>query len=1077
MILKGMKNKMLAVLLAAAVTVTAVPSVPVMAMPEDGGAVGVAAEELVPDDSQQADSEEQTSEEADAQLSDEDQPDEGTAAPLLDEAKEAAEDEASYEYSENVGIDTKAVGTNGVAYEDVAYLSLKAYNSLSEDAQQVYMDMCDSITEWKEGGEDVRNIVISLDEEGALRLGVSMPVKVFTAQDVQGLLAEEPAVENTGDSAEAKEDTQETADTEEKNTEDADNSDAAGAEDADNSDDAQTPDDGNTSADNEETNGDTANGDADNAADSENSDGNDSSADEEGKNDDANTGDDTPVLDEEPADSENNDAAAEDKITAEEASNMEESVEEGIVAENVELADTYYNMDAYADKISTVDLDTLLTNDSYFKKQLSGFAKTLYDTGKKFFVDEYGNWIGYELKTPTLAKPAAFSAAAVDSVSALINMYPNKFNWTDLGTSSPLYIEMEYMNGRGTYIVALAQSKHYSAALESQADAKVNELVDKAVQYALKEYPANPTWGIIEYFDEWICKNNFYNDIGTYNDEASRASDTYFYCHSCYGILLKGYGVCESYALAMTRLLDAAGIRNQYIMGEADGGGHAWNYVQMPDNNWYMLDSTWNDRGSSSSKDYFLVADDGVHKPTGKRFVSGKTFKFEKLSSTYYVEPDKTAIAIKVKGKYNMSIKDSYYSKMVSEWSSEDTAVAKIDQNGQITAGSKTGETVINVKLNNGSTYSVPVYVFQIASLTFPQTGKNSYTDTYADEDAYINIGYDMVSISIDVNQNNRSISAQKLSECAALAPVVTSGNKKVAVAGAELVGDKIELYVFPLAVGKSKITVKFADKSASYTLNVKYQLQENWFSCESDNTTGYDYTGKAYKPKVTKTATEGVGKDAKYKVTYADNKNAGIATVRISGTGNYAGTVERTFRINPIAAPAGDVQFVSCAESLVYSGAGQTPKSKVKVGSKTLKAGADYILLYNGSEELPKDVGTYTVTIKGNNYNLNTAGVEPKTLTITETTLDKVKVTCPSSLKATGNNLLPAIKDKIIVKIGKNVLEEGEDYTVTFSDGSGNKLSAIIEKGTYQVTFEPIGDNVKASAKKSSIVKTIKVK
>ena len=58
---------------------------------------------------------------------------------------------------------------------------------------------------------------------------------------------------------------------------------------------------------------------------------------------------------------------------------------------------------------------------------------------------------------------------------------------------------------------------------------------------------------------------------------SQRKTAEYFYCHSCYGILLKGYGVCQSYALAMTRLLDAAGIRNMYVVGTGNGGGHAWN--------------------------------------------------------------------------------------------------------------------------------------------------------------------------------------------------------------------------------------------------------------------------------------------------------------------------------------------------------------------------------------------------------------------------------------------------------------------------------------------------------------------
>lgn len=1131
MILKKMKNRMLSILLTAAVAVTAVPSVPVMAMPEGGEEAYISEDRLTSDSEGQVDSEDMLPE-TDAEQPEEEQQEgnsegvpeaelpvtddtaEGEISQFVDEDSaiqpEVPQDSEEYEYSGALNVDVKAVGTNGYIYDDVAYLSVKAYNSLPEDAQKVYVEMCDAIAEWKESGQDVHNIVLSVDENGELMFGASMSANSLYTADAQQLIdgmTEESAGES-GDTKEdskeeIKDDTKETTNTEK--TEDidgvesgdidtgntdgdkaADNSDAADKEETDKNDGIEGKEETDSSTDTKDN--DETDGTNDSTVDSEDTDGSSDTEDNKKPDDSSDVSDDKAVAEPQPSDSETGDVPTDEETgEAQEPSNMETEAE-GIISENVELAAAYGVDSQCTGELSVAELDTLLTNNNYFKNQLDSFTKMFYDTGKKFIVDQklYNEklstpevYVGFTLKTSAYVTEKNFPLACVNSISALVNMYPNSFNWVNLGSENALRIEGSYMNGRGSYTVALLRSKYYNTTLESQATAQINSLVDAAVNYALATYPTNPTYGIIDYFDNWICEHNYYNMIGTHTDAASMASEAYYYCHNVYGILLKGYGVCESYALAMSSLLDAAGIRNQYIMGDA-GGGHAWDYVQMPDNQWYMLDSTWNDdeKLGTSTKDYFLVCDDGIHKATGMRFQSGKSFKFEKLSKANAAEPDKTTLMLKPKAKYNMSVQDSFYSKMVSEWSSDDKAIASVDKNGVITAGKKAGKTKINMKLNNGKTYSVDVtvYQYQVASLTFPYNNKSAYTDTYADDDNFSYYG-DSYYIYIDVNQKDKILSAENLQKAAQLPITVTSGNTKVAevVGNPIFEGDRIRLDIFPKAIGKSKITVKFAGKTASYTLNVKYGLQENWFKCESD-AAGYAYTGKPYKPKVTKDGTGDLAKNAKYKVTYVNNKNAGTATVRITGTGNYAGIVEKYFTINPVNLE-GEVQFLSCTESMVYNGAGQQPKTKVKVGSKTLKAGSDYVLLYNGSEELPTEVGTYTVTIKGNNYKISSSAT--KEFEIKKTNLDKVKVTCPSSMKATGNDLVPAVREKIVVKIGKNILDENVDYSVTFCDNDGKALTQqkITEAGTYKVVFAPIGKNVEKSAKKESIVKTLKVK
>ena len=56
------------------------------------------------------------------------------------------------------------------------------------------------------------------------------------------------------------------------------------------------------------------------------------------------------------------------------------------------------------------------------------------------------------------------------------------------------------------------------------------------------------------------------------------------------GVLMDGYGVCDSYSKAFNLLLSAAGIQSQRIISST----HSWNAVSI-DDEWYNIDTTWDD--------------------------------------------------------------------------------------------------------------------------------------------------------------------------------------------------------------------------------------------------------------------------------------------------------------------------------------------------------------------------------------------------------------------------------------------------------------------------------------------------
>lgn len=147
----------------------------------------------------------------------------------------------------------------------------------------------------------------------------------------------------------------------------------------------------------------------------------------------------------------------------------------------------------------------------------------------------------------------------------------------------------------------------------------------------------------------WIVSN--YITSGMSEREKVRTIHDWLIMNACYdrtysrygadGVLLKGTGVCNSYALAAELLLTKAGIANRFLSGTANNGtgggyaGHAWNLVRV-DGQWYHLDCTWDDptrvngrvKEDDSSTisgheryDYFLVTDKQIGK--NHRWASG----------------------------------------------------------------------------------------------------------------------------------------------------------------------------------------------------------------------------------------------------------------------------------------------------------------------------------------------------------------------------------------------------------------------------------------------------------------------
>ena len=95
---------------------------------------------------------------------------------------------------------------------------------------------------------------------------------------------------------------------------------------------------------------------------------------------------------------------------------------------------------------------------------------------------------------------------------------------------------------------------------------------------------------------DYILKNSYYNLSAVWN---GFNEDNW----NAYGILVNGYGVCESYSEAFQTLCQAVGIRCTGVVGTA-GGGHKWNAVEL-EGQWYMCDITFDDPIGSAPDDAY----------------------------------------------------------------------------------------------------------------------------------------------------------------------------------------------------------------------------------------------------------------------------------------------------------------------------------------------------------------------------------------------------------------------------------------------------------------------------------------
>ena len=203
-------------------------------------------------------------------------------------------------------------------------------------------------------------------------------------------------------------------------------------------------------------------------------------------------------------------------------------------------------------------------------------------------------------------------------------------------------------------------------------------------------------------------------------------------------------------------------------------------------------------------------------------------------------------------------------------------------------------------------------------------------------------------------------------------------------------------------------------------------------------STSTYAYDGKAKTPSVTvKVNGKTLKKDTDYTVSYSNNTKVGTATLKITGKGNYTGSVSKTYSIKNNFKKA----TVSGISTKAFTGKNITQSITVKYNGKTLKNGTDYTVSYSSN----KNIGTATVKITGKG---SYTGTITKTFKINPAKQEIQKLTAKSKAffvdwaqkgSATGYEIQYATNSKF-ASAKKVTITNNKTDTKTISKLSGKK-------------------------------------
>lgn len=270
-----------------------------------------------------------------------------------------------------------------------------------------------------------------------------------------------------------------------------------------------------------------------------------------------------------------------------------------------------------------------------------------------------------------------------------------------------------------------------------------------------------------------------------------------------------------------------------------------------------------------------------------------------------------------------------------------------------------------------------------------------------------------------------------------------------VTISGMTQNTDYTVTYSNNVEVGTGVITITGMGNNTG-TITKNFRIVAKLSDCKVTNIPDQQYTGSAVEPLITVTCGNSIlTKDKDYTVSFVNNVEIGTATamIRAAGNSNYIGSLEAKFNIGN---NVGGFIVSGYAPTYPYTGSAITPAVTVESGSTRLQQGTDYTVSYENNV----DAGSASIIVKGAGKYTGTQTVnfiiEPRSIQVCDTTEVEDKT-------YTGDAYTPSIT----VRDSGKVLQNGVDYTLTYSDNVNPGLATITIQGlsnnytgTKKITF-----------------------
>ncbi len=245
-----------------------------------------------------------------------------------------------------------------------------------------------------------------------------------------------------------------------------------------------------------------------------------------------------------------------------------------------------------------------------------------------------------------------------------------------------------------------------------------------------------------------------------------------------------------------------------------------------------------------------------------------------------------------------------------------------------------------------------------------------------------------------------------------------------------------------PFPVGKYKVTASCEDADTIYTAEKEFEVVARKLT-EENVTFGENlvYTGN----ELTQTVTVTVGgkeltKDTDYTVTGLTGTEPGSYPVTVTGTGNYTGTVTKSFEIAKADISSATISDID--SPVGYTGTAYEPEVTVTFNGTELALDTDYTVAYTNNV----NAGEATVTITGTGAHFK--GSVEKHFTITAADLSGCTFEPIADVTYNTNAHTP----EVTVAISGRTLEADKDYTVSYASNvnAGTATVTVTGKGNF---------------------------